>query len=80
MLLSEKTSEEYDLFASMYITFKYKQNYVSYCLTTHTNMFKLYGNKKDHLKIQESGDSWGMGIWKFTFLLFFKIYIMHNHL
>ena len=41
--------------------FKYRQNYVVCCLSVQTNTVKLYINKKDNLKIEESGDFWGEG-------------------
>ena len=44
-----------------FYTFKYSQNYVVCCLSVQTNTVKLYINKKDNLKIQESGDLWGEG-------------------
>lgn len=49
------------LLDSMYIRFKYRQNYVLRYLSMQTNMAKINRNKQKNLKIQESGDLWGKG-------------------
>lgn len=59
--MKKNKSGEYNLLDSMYIRFKYRQNYVLCYLSMQTNMAKININKQNNLKIQDSGVLWGEG-------------------